>query len=63
MAATPDGLLSTVRVRLVLHSIEHGVPKSTLKDRTFGRVKHGSRFRPPFYLPEDEEEVLVAKKK
>ncbi len=40
-------------------ALEHGVPKSTMKDRISGRVKNGSRSGPPSYLSEDMEKELV----
>ncbi len=57
MQAVKEGRMSVNRAAL-----KHGVPKSTLKDRISGRVKHGSRWKPPVYLSEDKEEELAAKR-
>ena len=40
-------------------ALEYGVPKTTLKDRIAGRVKHGTKPRPVAYLDPSEEEELV----
>ena len=43
----------------VNHSaLEHGVPRTTLKDRLTGRVKHGANPRPVAYLNQKEEELV-----
>ena len=39
-------------------AIEYGVPKSMLKDRIAGRVKHGTKPGPAAYLNRSEEEEL-----
>ena len=39
-------------------AIEHGVPKTTLKDRMSGRVLHGSNSGPKPYLSKEEEGEL-----
>lgn len=38
---------------------EHGVPKTTLKDRLAGRVEHGCKSGRARYLSREEEEELV----
>ena len=38
---------------------EHGVPKSTLKDRLSGRVVHGTNPGPRPYLNKQEEDELA----
>ena len=40
-------------------ALQYGVPKSTLKDRIAGRVKHGTKPGPVTYLQTKEEEELV----
>ena len=40
-------------------ALQYGVPKSTLKDRIAGRVKHGTKPGPVTYLETKEEEELV----
>ena len=40
-------------------ALEYGVPKTTLKDRIAGRVKHGTKPGPVAYLDPSEEEELV----
>ena len=44
----------------VNHSaLEHGVPRTTLKHRLTGRVKHGTKPGPVAYLDQKEEEEPV----
>ena len=38
----------------------HGVPRSTLKDRLSGRVKHGTKPGPKPYLSAEEEAELTS---
>ena len=38
----------------------HGVPRSTLKDRLSGRVKHGTKSGPKPYLSTEEESELAS---
>ena len=38
---------------------EHGIPRTTLKDRLSGRVKHGKKTGPMPYLPSQEEDELA----
>ena len=38
----------------------HGVPRSTLKDRLSGRVKHGTKSGPKPYLTVEEEAELTS---
>ena len=40
-------------------ALEHGVPRTTLKDRIAGRVKHGTKPGPVAYLDAKEEEEQV----
>ena len=40
-------------------AIEHGVPRTTLKDRLSGRVIHGTNIGPKPYLTQEEEKQLV----
>ena len=40
-------------------ALEHGVPRTTLKDRLTGRVKHGTKPGPAAYLDKKKEEELV----
>ena len=40
-------------------ALQHGVPRTTLKDRIAGRVKHGTKPGPVAYLDAKEEEDLV----
>ena len=40
-------------------AIEHGVPRTTLKDRLSGRVIHGTNIGPKHYLTQEEEKQLV----
>ena len=40
-------------------ALEHGVPRTTLKDRIAGRVKHRTKPGPVAYLDAKEEEELV----
>ena len=39
---------------------EYNVPRTTLKDRLAGRVKHGSKSGPDPYLTSSEEDELVS---
>lgn len=41
---------------------DHGVPKTTLKDRVSGRVAQGSKAGPKPYLTSAEEKELVSEK-
>ena len=41
------------------NDIEHGVPRTTLKDRLSGRVIHGTNIGPKPYLTQEEEKQLV----
>ena len=41
-------------------ALEHGVPKTTLKDRISGRVKHGKNPGPISFLTNEEENELVS---
>ena len=38
-------------------AVDHGVPKTTLKNRLSGRVKHGKKPGPECYLNEEEKEL------
>ena len=40
-------------------AIEHGVPRTTLKDRLSGRVIHGTNIGPKPYLTQEEKKQLV----
>ena len=40
-------------------AIEHGVPRTSLKDRLSGRVIHGTNIGPKPYLTQEEEKQLV----
>ena len=40
--------------------LEHGVPKTTLKDRISGRVKHGKNPGPTSFLTNEEENELAS---
>ena len=40
-------------------ALEHGVQRTTLKDRLTGRVKHGTKPGPAAYLNQKEGEELV----
>ena len=40
-------------------ALEHGVPRTTLKDRMAGRVTHGTNFGPKPYLTMKEDKELV----
>lgn len=40
-------------------ALEHGVPRTTLKDRVSGKVVHGSKSGPPPYLTKEEETELA----
>ena len=40
-------------------AIEHGVPRTSLKDRLSGRVIHGTNIGPEPYLTQEEEKQLV----
>ena len=40
-------------------AVEHGVPRTTLKDRIAGRVVHGTNMGPKAYLTHEEEKELV----
>ena len=54
MEAVKEGKMGVNRAAL-----EHGVPRTTLKDRIAGRVIHGTNMGPKPYLTHDEEEELV----
>lgn len=54
MEAVMNGELGVNRSALL-----HGVPKTTLKDRIAGRIKHGTKPEPVAYLNAKEEEELV----
>ena len=41
-------------------ALEHGVPKTTLKDRISGRVKHGKNPGPSSFLTNEEENELAS---
>ena len=47
------------KMRVNRAALEHGVPRTTLKDRIAGRVIHGTNMGPKPYLTHDEEEELV----
>ena len=53
MKAVMDGSLSINR-----SAIEHGVPKTTLRDRIAGKVQHGTNPGPKPYLTAEEEKDL-----
>lgn len=40
-------------------ALEHGVPRTTLKDRISGRVIHGTKLGPKPHLTQEEEKELV----
>ncbi len=54
MEAVKNGELGVNRFVLL-----HGVPRTTLKDRIAGRIKHGTWPGPVAYLDAKEEEELV----
>ena len=41
-------------------ALEHGVPKTTLKDRISGRLKHGKSPGPSLFLTNEEENELAS---
>ena len=41
-------------------AIEHGVPRTSLKDRLSGRVIHGTNIGPKPYLTQEEENNLLS---
>ena len=55
MEAVKNGEMSINRVVQ-----EYNVPRTTLKDRLAGRVKHGSKSGPDPYLTSNEEDELVS---
>ena len=54
MEAVKDGSMGVNRAAL-----EHGVPRTSLKDRLTGRVIHGTKIGPKPYLTNEEEKELV----
>ena len=54
MKATLSGEMSANQAAL-----QYGVPRSTLKDRLSGRVKHSWKPEPQSYLDLEEEQELV----
>ena len=53
MEAVKDGSMVVNRAAL-----EHGVPRTSLKDRLAGRVIHGTKIGPKPYLTNEEEKEL-----
>ena len=41
-------------------AVDHGVPKTILKNRLSGRVRHGKKPGPECYLNEEEEKELAS---
>ena len=41
-------------------ALEHGIPKTTLKDRISGKVKHGTNPGPSSFLTREEENELTS---
>ena len=55
IAAVKEGCFGVNRAAL-----EFAVPKTTLKDRLAGRVKHGKKSGPvPFLTPQEEEQLAT----
>ena len=55
MEAVKSGKISVNRAAL-----EHGIPKTTLKNRISGKVIHGTNPGPSSFLTKEEENELVS---
>ena len=55
MEAVKSGEMGLIRAAL-----EHGIPKTTLKDRISRKVKHGTNPGPSSFLNKEEENELAS---